>query len=114
MDTPEELGERGARMWAESTAEWRLSSAHMELLLEACRMADRLERLQGMLATMPDSFATIGPVLAEARQHSLALGRLLTEVRQGAKPKTGGVGKQVAGVSDLTKRIADRRGAAPG
>ncbi|RZQ59828.1 hypothetical protein [Amycolatopsis suaedae] len=39
------LGQRGRRLWDEMTAAWAPSPLHREMLLEACRMADRLDRL---------------------------------------------------------------------
>ncbi|MFF0597908.1 hypothetical protein [Streptomyces antibioticus] len=124
VEVPPGLGDRGRRMWEESLAIWSLTPAHLVLLEEACRIADRLDLLDSMLRVQsgevkPDvaQFADFSGLLAETRQQSSALKLLLTEIRQGqvgvgpAKDEepSGGVG-----VSDLTKRIADRRRKAEG
>lgn len=102
-------------MWRESLAIWSLTPAHLVLLEEACRIADRLEVLNTIILRAagdgngdPGQFADVTGLLAESRQQSGALKALLAEIRQGqygASPATvdptGG-----AGVSDLTARIA--------
>ncbi|MCI3277514.1 hypothetical protein [Streptomyces cylindrosporus] len=118
IEEPVGLGERGRRMWGESLAIWSLTPAHLVLLEEACRIADRLDLLNAMLLrpagdVNPDvaQFADISGLLAESRQQSSALKLLLAEIRQGQKASgpakadpAGGVG-----VADLTARIAQRR-----
>ncbi|MFJ4365078.1 hypothetical protein ACIP4S_13095 [Streptomyces chartreusis] len=123
MEPPPGLGERGRRMWTESLAIWSLTPAHLVLLEEACRIADRLDLLNTMLGSLsgdvnPDvaQFSDISGLLSESRQQSSALKLLLAEVRQGQRGSgpaeadpAGGVG-----VADLTARIAKRRGQAEG
>lgn len=118
VETPPGLGDRGRRLWGESLAIWSLTPAHLVLLEEACRIADRLDLLNTMVRALsgdvnPDvaQFADISGLLAESRQQSSALKLLLAEVRQGqagsgpaVEDPSGG-----AGVSDLSKRIAERR-----
>lgn len=118
MEEPAGLGERGRRVWRESLAIWSLTPAHLVLLEEACRIADRLELLDSILrassvAVNADvaQFAEISGLLAEARSQSAALKALLAEIRQGqygaspaAVDPAGG-----AGVSDLTARIARKQ-----
>lgn len=117
-EEPAGLGERGRRMWRESLAIWSLTPAHLVLLEEACRIADRLELLDSILrGSSADvnvdvaQFADISALLSESRQQSAALKALLAEIRQGqygASPSSvdpaGG-----AGVSDLTARIARKQ-----
>lgn len=114
-EEPAGLGERGRRMWRESLAIWSLTPAHLVLLEEACRIADRLEMLntiilRGSVGVNTDAaqFADISGLLAESRQQSAALKALLAEIRQGqhgaAPAKVDPAGG--AGVSDLTARIA--------
>lgn len=105
-------------MWRESLAIWSLTPAHLVLLEEACRIADRLEWLDSILRAATgevkaDSaqFPDISGLLSESRQQSAALKALLAEIRQGqygASPAsvnpTGG-----AGVADLTARIARKQ-----
>ena len=117
-EEPVGLGERGQRMWRDSLAIWSLTPAHLVLLEEACRIADRLEVLDSILRAAssnvnPDvaQFADMSGLLAESRQQSGALKALLAEIRQGqygaspaAVDPAGG-----AGVSDLTARIARKQ-----
>ncbi|MFF9238395.1 hypothetical protein ACF1AY_15880 [Streptomyces sp. NPDC014776] len=118
VEEPAGLGERGLRMWRESLAIWSLTPAHLVLLEEACRIADRLDLLNSMLRSLSvdvnpnvEQFADISGLLAESRAQSSALKLLLAEIRQGqtgAAPDketpAGGVG-----VHDLTRRIAERK-----
>lgn len=118
VEAPPGLGERGQRLWDESLAIWSLTPAHLLLLEEACRIADRLDLLNSMLRlpseqVNPDSqqFADISGLLAESRLQSGALKLLLSEIRQGQTASGPAVEDPAggAGVSDLTKRIAERR-----
>lgn len=118
MEDPAGLGERGRRMWRESLAIWSLTPAHLVLLEEACRIADRLEVLDSIVRAWSSSvnpdiaqFADMSGPLGESRQQSAALKALLAEIRQGqygaspaAVDPAGG-----AGVSDLTARIARKQ-----
>ncbi|MFF2094851.1 hypothetical protein [Streptomyces sp. NPDC058202] len=117
-DFPVGLGERGQAMWRDSRAIWSLTPAHLVLLEEVCRIADRLELLDAIVRAQsagvdPSAvdFGALSGLLAESRQQSAALKALLAEIRQGqygAAPTTvdpaGG-----AGVSDLTARIARKQ-----
>jgi len=49
VDAVPGLGERGQRLWDDVTAYWKPPAMHREMLLEACRMADRLEKLDRQL-----------------------------------------------------------------
>ena len=122
-EEPAGLGERGRRMWRESLAIWSLTPAHLVLLEEGCRIADRLELLDSILrASSADvnadvaQFADISGLLAESRAQSAALKALLAEIRQGQRgaPPTAGDSAGGAGVSDLSARIAERRKKAQG
>ncbi|MET9086152.1 hypothetical protein ABZX77_30475 [Streptomyces sp. NPDC004237] len=123
VEEPAGLGERGSRMWRESLAIWSLTPAHLVLLEEACRIADRLELLDSILRAGPGDvnadvaqFADISGLLAESRQQSGALKALLAEIRQGQRG-AGPAAVEVAGgagVSDLSARIAERRNKSSG
>lgn len=122
-EEPAGLGERGRRMWRESLAIWSLTPAHLVLLEEACRIADRLELLDSILrASSVDvnadsaQFADISGLLAESRSQSAALKALLAEIRQGQRgaPPASATSAGGAGVSDLSARIAERRAQAKG
>lgn len=127
---PPGLAARGSRLWREMTASGSLTPAHLVLLEEACRLADRLDWLNAILARAcspvkaddgddQGESPAIGPLLAEARQQATALRGIVAEIRQAQKgsvapalkpsSKAGG-----SGVSDLSARIAARRGQAQG
>ena len=131
---PTGLGARGHRLWA-ALAESIPGPAHLVLVEEACRIADRLDRLDRALADSTDAAwmrfqvneggtevtVVVDRVLAEARQQAVALKQLVAELRQSARParpstrSVGGVpGRGASGVADLSARIAARRGAPAG
>ena len=127
---PAGLGARGSRLWREMTAAGSLTPAHLVLLEEACRLADRLDWLNSIIsrACSPGKAddgdeqgesPAIGPLLAEARQQQTALRGLVAEIRQAQKGSGQASEKPAAkaggsGVSDLSARIAARRGQASG
>lgn len=112
-------------MWSESVEAWSLTPAHLVLLEEACRTADRCSLLDDMIRRQADGYgedegesASITQLLAEARAQQVALKGIVAELRQGQRQS---VGKPAAvpelggsGVADLTTRIADRRKASQG
>lgn len=122
-EAPYAFGPRGARLWREMTI-GALTPSQRVLVEEACRIADRLDRLDRALAGDVFEVAVspfgemhlivTGP-LAEARMQATALKGVLAELRQqggaGAASKAGNeaADKGVHGVSDLTARIAARR-----
>lgn len=117
-EEPAGLDERGRRMWRDSVAIWSLTPAHLVLLEEACRIADRLEVLDTILRSVSSSvkqnvtqFADISGLLGESRQQSGALKALLAEIRQGQYGPSPAVVDPAggAGVSDLTARIARKQ-----
>ncbi|MEU3281786.1 hypothetical protein [Streptomyces antibioticus] len=118
-ERPEGLGERGLRMWRDSTALWQLTPAHLVLLEEACRIADRLDVLDHIIRRWNEpsgddegGSGDISGLLAESRQQSTALRGLVAEIRQGQKGVAAPVAAPTAGgtgVSDLSARIAERR-----
>jgi hypothetical protein len=122
---PETRGPRGARLWREM-AEQVPGPAHRVLLEEACRIADRLDRLDGMLdgndewmrlqVAGDNVVVMVDNLLAESRQQATALRGLVAELRA-AMPKADGrpAPKQAkGGLSDLSARIAARRGTSAG
>ena len=127
---PPGLGSRGARLWREMTASGSLTPTHLVLLEEACRLADRLDWLNSIIARTcspgkandaedEGESPAIGPLLAEARQQQTALRGLVAEIRQASKSSAAPSGKPAAkaggsGVADLSARIAARRGKAQG
>jgi hypothetical protein len=98
------LGPRGRRLWREMAGD-KLDASKRVLLEEACRIADRLDKLDALLLgdvdawfrfTADDSGAevtvTVDKALSEARHQAVALKQIVSELRQGAaaKPETGG------------------------
>ena len=128
--TPVGLGARGRKLWRELTAD-EPGPAERLLIEEACRIADRLDKLDAQLRgdaeawlrfvvddTGAEVTITIDRALAEARQQAVALKALLAELRATRAPaKTGRAAAErpastepeVRGVTDLTARIRDRR-----
>lgn len=104
-----------------------LTPAQRVLLEEACRIADRLDRLDGLLEGEHDAWlhlsgsegevrVVIDALLAETRQQATALRGLIAEITKGsssAKPARP-VSKRGAGVADISSRIAARRGTTTG
>jgi len=111
---------RAERLWREEGGD-RLTGARRALLEEACRIADRLDKLDRLLSGDAADWLTlvedrgdperlvvvIDRPLAEARQQATALKQIVSELRQGAaasRPEMGG------GVLDqLAARRAARR-----
>ncbi|WP_167455203.1 hypothetical protein [Amycolatopsis kentuckyensis] len=127
------LGPRGQRLWTAVTTAWTPTPLHRELLLEACRVADRLEQLDRQLRGEDwlrfwrrndvqdeenrddplEIHVFIDKALAEAREQGNALRQMITELAKVAvapeKPaeKGGGV---LAGLAD---ELAAKRRALP-
>lgn len=127
-DSPPGLSERGRRMWTQSVEAWSLTPAHLVLLEEACRTADRCALLDGMIRNYADGpggdedesegrsgrSGGITVLLAEARAQQVALKGIVAELRQGQRPvggQSGSTGSSVggSGVTDLGARIAAKR-----
>ncbi len=120
-----DLRERGLRLWLDVTASTSLDESGLVLLDEACRLADRLDRMAELIdggghvwleliAERGDDdvrTVVINGVMAEARQAQNALKNLMTEIRQLQRRSPRGVqGEGVpAGVSDLRDRIAKKQ-----
>lgn len=136
--TPKGLARRGRQLWKDVTATGDLTPPERTLLEQACRIADRLDRLAAFVAGDSDRWATfsidydsgevmvvIDKALSEERQQAVAFKQLLAELRQsraGAGTGRQPIGKQPPakegapnvpdGVGDLTARIAAKRGGA--
>lgn len=118
---PAGRGPRGQRLW-DGLCDEGLGPAHLLLLDETCRIADRLDRLDELvgkrkswLSTETDDggrvIVVVDAVLAEARQHATALRALISDLTR-ALPKAPAVkpvqAKRGAGLADLVA-LADRR-----
>ena len=83
---PPGLAARGRRFWRSTLADHELEPAELEVLLEVCRLADRLDELDA--AIKRDGVTTLGstgqlrahPAIGEHRGCALALGRLLSQL----------------------------------
>jgi hypothetical protein len=108
LDGPEGLGGRGSRLWVEMTVSWEPSPLHREMLLEACRMADRLDRLDRQLAGEDwlrfwarndlgtEVTVFVDKALTEARELQSAFRMAVTDLVKAAgsaKPERRGGGK---------------------
>lgn len=120
-----DLGESGTRLWREFNADDALAEDDRVVLLEACRLADRCDRLDGILAGDAGTWATIAytqgslsivvdKALAEARQHAVALARLVSHLRRVGEGAEAGAGEVPPGVTSLTERVAAKRASASG
>lgn len=84
MNQPDGLAERGARFWSTITEAFELSDPEHELLAEACRTLDDLDRLAESVATVGAMVTgaagqpVVNPALTESRGQRLALHRLLS------------------------------------
>jgi hypothetical protein len=132
------LGPAGANLWSLMTGGKLLGPMQMVMLLEACRITDRLEKLDAQLRGADSEWLALAPAdpegtavvvivdraLAEARQQAATLKGLLAEIRQagrtGTKPASGTGApaapavKEASNLADITARIAARANEAPG
>lgn len=84
---PKGLGSAGRRLWRAVVGDYDLEQHELLLLVEACRVADRLDRLA---AESESASLTVenykgdqvaNPLLTEARQQGIVLARLLAALR---------------------------------
>ncbi|MFI6560386.1 hypothetical protein [Streptomyces sp. NPDC050534] len=120
------LGDRGQRLWDEMTAGGQLPPAHLVLLEEACRIADRLDVMDAIIRRWSEpsdedegGSGDITGLFAESRQQATALKGIVAEIRQVQKASGAALSapaKKVrgSGVADLSQKIAERRRKAQG
>ncbi|MFI7678553.1 hypothetical protein [Actinophytocola sp. NPDC049390] len=125
-----EPGTRGARLWRQMNEGAGLAPPQVVLLEEACRMADRLDQLDAMLADPRKSWlrldlndggeisVIVDKLLSETRMQETALKGIVAELRQAAEVEgagapsnptpstTSGGGGNVVGIRS---RIAEKR-----
>lgn len=108
---PDGLNERGSRIWTAVVAD--VDVAGREILLEACRTADRLDELDriihgdGVLELLrfrtndsgDEVTVSFDNVLAEARQQQVAFQRLVQSLKLSDQPV-----KEVDFLDELTSR----------
>jgi hypothetical protein len=97
-DVPVDLDERGAQLWTDFGGQWEQDPGARLMLHEACRLADRMEKLDRILRGDVDTWVTIelprgdddeqplrikvDAALAEARLHVTTLRQVLAQLRR--------------------------------
>ena len=83
MRPPTGLKARGKRLWAAVATKYVLTPAELEMLGQACRTSDELDRLERAVRNLSDLTTTGStgqlkphPLLEEVRRHRLLLERL--------------------------------------
>jgi hypothetical protein len=121
-----ELGPAGQRLWQETTSAGQLPALQSVLLLEACRIVDRLDRLDVQLreggewlrVEQPDggdAVVMVDRALSEARQQATALKALVAELAKNSRTANPTPAKGASGgIADLSARIAARRNSPAG
>lgn len=82
MSAPEGLGARGLRLWEDVTGAHDLAAPEREILLEACRCADRLERLDAYLTGQDVSWLDLEQMRRDEREFRVTVDAALSEARQ--------------------------------
>lgn len=117
---PSFLRARGKRLWDELSEQFELTPQLRELVTEACRLADRLERMAAALSSSstlwfelgdPEEVETgdvkvqivVNSLLSEARQTQSALSTLLNRIGVVEKATAKAKGES------LTDQLAERR-----
>lgn len=85
--TPAGLAASGRKLWRAVSGEYELDVHEELLLMEACRVADRLDRLAAEAADNPVTVINMKgdrvahPSLTESRQQAIVLSRLIASLR---------------------------------
>jgi hypothetical protein len=85
MRQPSDLDKSGKALWSAVTKLYDLEPHHGLALASACRAADMVTRLEGLLTdslmvTGSTGQSRLSPAVAELRQHRLALSKLLVDL----------------------------------
>ena len=112
-------------MWRQLVDEADPGPAELVLIEEACRLADRCDRLDAIVngkdrvwltLEIPDDGGTaevvVDKLLAEARQQQLTLKQILGELRQAGAAGRSAPRQGASQRDELARRRADRRAAA--
>lgn len=83
---PAEIGPAGAELWRRMVRQYTFSEAELELLKQACRALDDLERLQnealkGVLVAGPRGGQRLNPAIPELRQQRAAYASLIARLK---------------------------------
>lgn len=122
--TPSGLSDSGRQLWNEMRSTVT-GSLHMPLLLEACRIVDRLDTLDRQLQggdwlrfrhheSEVEVTVYVDRVLVEAREQATALRGIVAELSKVAAQKPAQTSSGGGGLADLTAKIAERRASAKG
>jgi hypothetical protein len=85
-DPPADLGDSGRALWDELLSSFEFDAQDVALVLEACRVKDRLEaldavvRADGVTVESPQGVKA-HPALVEARQQEITLTRIIASLR---------------------------------
>lgn len=107
---PDDLGARGAALWAQITSSYNLRPDEKAVLADACREADIIEKLQGEFehrdlitkGSMGQDVAA--PHVSEIRQHRTVLANLLKGLKLPDED-----GREAASTTDLARKAANAR-----
>ncbi|WP_199444466.1 hypothetical protein [Umezawaea beigongshangensis] len=115
----------GRALWSEVTGAMPLTALQRVLLLEACRIVDRLDKLDAQLRgddrgwleiELPDDdrdrevVVIVDRALVEARQQAVALKQLVGEIRQADKPAARPTTTRSAAASESAGASAEPAG----
>lgn len=114
---PEGLGASGEALWVETTKARTIGAAHKTVLLNACRIADRLDDLvveiNGRLTTTNhQGTEVINPLISEHRQQFATLSMILSRLGVGELPAAASGDKPWAQVvaDEVAKKRAEKSG----
>lgn len=125
MSVPVDLRVRGKAIWLSFGAD-ALPAGHRALVHEACRLADTLDKLDGLLGQREDAWLkillddlgevtlVIDTLLSERRSQALAFKQIMTEIRMAGLKQTGGgpvaVDNETQGRDGLIRGLQQRAG----
>lgn len=105
LAAPKGLDARGRKLWRDVTGERKWDSAGLVLIGEACRLVDRLEKLDGLLRGDVDQWAKIvDEYKGRDREVYLDIDASLTEARQMQTALLGVLTKLGLGKSESAKK----------
>lgn len=110
---PRSLGDRGRALWDSVLPAYELNPAEMQILADACREADLIERLHDELAvselvtrgSMGQEVAS--PFVSEIRQHRTVLAGLLAKLKIPDTPASAA--RKKAAVSEAARAAVRHR-----
>lgn len=119
---PEGLGPRGRSMWAQMTENRKSDAAWLMLLHEACRMLDRMDKMDRLLSGDIESWARIelpdldgkpcilifDDALAESRQYANTFRQILVTLKVGMS-EAGAEKKEGDPLDEFTRLRAERK-----